>query len=720
MYDKLVAAIASGDIDTAKQATKLDEITQMLEQHWSLLQAHPQQLRTLLIDAIFGCDDPEADDLLNAVYASGGHWLEPISPLTHGVTPRAFQAHDKDVKGIVLLDDGSMLTASEDGAILQWEDGQQKRVVHMRKAAINSLVRCEDRFLSASDDHAIRVWDADTLKSIKTLSNHSSFASMAIMAGDTIASISKDQMVSFNGQTTAGHQSWVHAMAASPDGQWLITAGIGGGVLVWRVSSQSIVHTLHPPQAVRTVLGSYISLPLQPDFPHKKPVALLAWPTPERVISVGAEIVVWDATTWTPLSIIAAHSSTPRCMAIAANGSTLVTADSTLKIWNLNDQNKPLLLELAAHEGRVVTSMALDPDGRRLVTGDRSGEVREWNLPALLRSPPRECHSSPVKDPLLISADQRVVVSGGNGDHSVMVWDVATGMPRHCWRSAHTDQFVTPVAVTDTAVVSNARNEVHVWDLQVGTRVHAMKHGSPYGSLTASYADGDTLYTGDLDGPLATWDVQHGRVNTLPAAIAHAIQIQPFDTNQLLVAAYKNGQPSPLMVVDQTTGQIAQQFGTNTGPPAVYRTALITHNAVVGTTHEGRVSAWNRKTGALLDDRMLDGGKGEHLWTLPDGRIALLNRQPAILWLMAPDFSTCERFELGPLLWCPTVSDDGTLLCGRDNHQINLIHLPDCTTVGTFNPGSKVCALAMRGETLAAGLQDGRVLVFRVHGVHRT
>lgn len=116
-----------------------------------------------------------------------------------------------------------------------------------------------------------------------------------------------------------GHRSWLTAMAFAPAGDRIFTADLRGTIRAW-------------------ALG---------DGPPK--------------------------TLW---SVDGAHRPALRALAVHPGGSMIATAgdDGTVRLWS--PDGKPIR-ELRGH-ATPVYSVAFDPDGKALVSGDLSGIVRHW------------------------------------------------------------------------------------------------------------------------------------------------------------------------------------------------------------------------------------------------------------------------------------------------------------------------------------------------------
>src|SRR5262249_59772364 len=111
------------------------------------------------------------------------------------------------------------------------------------------------RLASASGDHTVKVWDAQTGQELFTFKGHSGYVFSVAFSpdGKRLASASRDHTVKVwdtqTGQellTFKGHTVVVHSVAYSPDGKRLAIAGRkadtgGGELMVWeRQAGQAV------------------------------------------------------------------------------------------------------------------------------------------------------------------------------------------------------------------------------------------------------------------------------------------------------------------------------------------------------------------------------------------------------------------------------------------------------------------------------------------------
>jgi eukaryotic-like serine/threonine-protein kinase len=153
--------------------------------------------------------------------------------------------------------------------------------------------------------------------------------------------------------------SSVHAVALSPDGATLATAGSDKIVRLWNAA------TLVPKMPLEGHMGPIYGLSFHPDG---RRLASVGWDHTVRIwnTSAGMQIKSWEA-----------HTGDVWSVAYSPDGSKLVTGgtDGAVKIWNAESGE---LIGLYGGGTSTVHVVAYGDDGRHVLAGSRDGTMRIW------------------------------------------------------------------------------------------------------------------------------------------------------------------------------------------------------------------------------------------------------------------------------------------------------------------------------------------------------
>ncbi len=263
---------------------------------------------------------------------------------------------------------------------------------------------------SGGIDRIIRVWEADTGRTVHTLRGHTSDVRSVAFApgGRFLLSGGMDRTVRYWDLETeqrvwggAGHWNIVQSVAISPDGLQALSGGYDHRVLLWDVAEGSVIRTLDGHE------GNVMAVAFAPDGRH--------------ALSGGADrlIYLWDTQTGQIVSTYSDHTDAVTSVAFSEGGNPAlsVSFDKTVRLWDLREGR--WLGSLHGHEAGVERAAFL-PGGRRILSASTDGTIRLWDAQSGQELARLEGHEGAVHA-LAVCPDGRLAVSGGE-DRTVRVW----------------------------------------------------------------------------------------------------------------------------------------------------------------------------------------------------------------------------------------------------------------------------------------------------------
>lgn len=268
--------------------------------------------------------------------------------------------------------------------------------------------------------------------------------------------------------TLKGHSSWVLALAASPDGQMLVSGGLDDRIIVW-------------------------------------------------------DLLSGDAD-----KILAGHTKPINGLAITPNGKTVVSCsdDISIKFWRLSTGS--LERSLSVHT-RDINSIAVSPDGQFLVSGAEDRMLYAWRIDSgvWLRSYPQV--SGMVRS-VAISANAQMVACGGL-DNKVRVWNFNTTQLLHCFTGHNNSVLSVALTQSGGHVISGGKDRtIKIWNTQSGELVRTLIGHLDVVNSVAITPDGRYLISGSADKTIRIWHFASGEpIATLTGhkSAVNAIAISP-------------------------------------------------------------------------------------------------------------------------------------------------------------------------------------------------
>jgi WD40 repeat protein/serine/threonine protein kinase len=241
----------------------------------------------------------------------------------------------------------------------------------------------------------------------------------------------------------AGHESSVWTLAWSPDGSQIASGGMDKLLKIWDVASQAIQWenptgayvcdlAWSPDGKLLAMVGRYGQHRIRVwDLSDKKSVfekrgsaeTAVAWNTSGDILAVCAENS-WYLLNRDDWSVIQEQKiSRGRAIAFSPNGSQIaVTHGETATVWDVGAETK--VTDLKGHS-RPVLSVSWNPDGRRLVTGDGSREIKLWDLGKITN--PIQFDAKTTLESIAWHGDNKTLSTVARDIGSMAWWDATDG-----------------------------------------------------------------------------------------------------------------------------------------------------------------------------------------------------------------------------------------------------------------------------------------------------
>src|SRR5262245_60772714 len=172
-----------------------------------------------------------------------------------------------------------------------------------------------------------------------------------------------------------GHENWITAVAWSPTGPLLASAGMDKKIILWQLPTK---------KPTRVIEGAAAAAPGQPPVvdKHTDWIRTLAFSADGKfLISAGDDkaIIVWNVETGAFVRRLEGSTEWVMALATSPDGRLVAASgfDRTIRIWELATGNK--VKDIPANH-QIVVALAWSPDGKLIASGGQDKKIRIWEV----------------------------------------------------------------------------------------------------------------------------------------------------------------------------------------------------------------------------------------------------------------------------------------------------------------------------------------------------
>ncbi len=263
--------------------------------------------------------------------------------------------------------------------------------------------------------------------------------------------------------------------------------------------------------------------------------------------------------------------------------------DKTIKVWDLESGKD--ILTLSGHADWV-SSVTITPDAKNIISGSSDKTIKVWDSESGKEIRTLSGHGGMVSS-VAVTPDAKHIVSGSS-DKTIKVWDLESGKQIRTLQG-HTS-WVYSVAVTQDVkhIISGSSDKtIKVWDLESGAQIHTFKGHAGLVYSVAVTQDSKHIISGSSDKTIKVWDLEFGKqIRTLQGHTSWVYSVAVTqDASHIISGSYDK----TIKVWDLESGE---QIRTLQGHDGLVTSVVITDEKyLISGSDDKTIKVWDLEAG---------------------------------------------------------------------------------------------------------------------------